>query len=249
MSNFKINSDYILDQNGYAQSYPVGTIIISMDSTIPDGWLLCDGRPVSQNDYPELYSVMGGMYGYSSPNFKLPPLVVNATHNPYPRSAVSLKPVANEPAYPNTFGHNHPVTMSGQSFSGHNYAHQHNQNSAGTNGDTHYHAHSVSGNTNTSSNAGGSSSGRAAGPNGPYASGPGGGTGHSHGGAYWSAGTDGQGFGHAHTAYFHSSNLQTNHTHNTNINSSTFSVSGQQTSTPGTDEYPLSKQVYFLIKH
>jgi microcystin-dependent protein len=247
MSDFKISSDYVLDQNGYTQSYPVGSVIISMSSTIPEGWLLCDGRPVSQNDYPELYSILGGFYGYSSPNFNLPPLVVNATHNPYPRSAVSLK--STEPSYPNVFGHSHNVAMTGHSFAGHNYAHAHNTNSAGTNGDTHYHAHNASGNSSGSSNSGGSSNQRLAGPLGPYASGPGGGTGHSHNGAGWSAVTDAGGFGHAHTANFHSSNLQTNHSHNTNMTSSTFSVSDAAIATPGTTQYPLSKQVYFLIKH
>ena len=247
MSNFKIGSDFVLDQNGYTQSYPVGSVIISMSSTIPDGWLLCDGRPVSENDYPELYSVLGSTYGYSSPNFNLPPLVVNATYNPYPRAAVSRK--STEPTYPTNFGHNHGVTMTGHSFAGHNYAHVHNTNALGSNADTHYHAHNASGNSSLSSNAGGSSPGRLAGPLGPYASGPSGGTGHSHGGAGWSAGTDAGGFYHAHYANFHSSNLTTNHSHNTNITDSTFSVSDTPISSPGTNQYPLSKQVYFLIKY
>jgi hypothetical protein len=54
MANLKIRSDKVLDKNGFIQNYPVGSIVIRANSTIDDGWLLCDGRPVNNNDYPEL---------------------------------------------------------------------------------------------------------------------------------------------------------------------------------------------------
>jgi hypothetical protein len=54
MANLKIRSDKALDKNGFIQNYPVGTIVIRANSTIDDGWLLCDGRPVNNADYPEL---------------------------------------------------------------------------------------------------------------------------------------------------------------------------------------------------
>jgi hypothetical protein len=54
MANLKLGSGAALDKNGFIQNYPVGSIIIRANSTIDDGWLLCDGRPVNNADYPEL---------------------------------------------------------------------------------------------------------------------------------------------------------------------------------------------------
>ena len=39
------------------QSFPVGTVLIWTSSTIPKGWLLCDGSAFSSSAYPALYSV------------------------------------------------------------------------------------------------------------------------------------------------------------------------------------------------
>ncbi len=39
---------------------PVGSIIAYGGSTPPLGWLLCDGQEVTNEQYPELYSVLGG---------------------------------------------------------------------------------------------------------------------------------------------------------------------------------------------
>lgn len=56
---------------------PVGAIIPFAGSTVPDGWLLCDGRTVSRADYSELFSVIGTMYGSGdgSTTFALPSLI------------------------------------------------------------------------------------------------------------------------------------------------------------------------------
>lgn len=35
-----------------------------------DGWLLCDGRPVKQEDYPELFSLIGVSFG--DPSAEIP---------------------------------------------------------------------------------------------------------------------------------------------------------------------------------
>lgn len=39
---------------------PVGSIIAYGGSTPPPGWLLCDGQEVQQEQYPDLYAVLGG---------------------------------------------------------------------------------------------------------------------------------------------------------------------------------------------
>jgi microcystin-dependent protein len=38
---------------------PVGSVTAYAGTTLPDGWLLCDGGSFRQQDYPELYVVLG----------------------------------------------------------------------------------------------------------------------------------------------------------------------------------------------
>ncbi len=52
-------------------SLPVGSIIAMADNVEPSGYLLCDGRVISQSDYPELYNYLGSRYGSAG---KLPDL-------------------------------------------------------------------------------------------------------------------------------------------------------------------------------
>lgn len=54
-------------------SIPVGSIILYSGEIIPDGFLICDGSILEQEDYPELFAVIGTTYGYySRTDFKLP---------------------------------------------------------------------------------------------------------------------------------------------------------------------------------
>lgn len=54
----------------------IGEIVIFAGSTNPNpNWLACDGSEVAQDDYPDLYTVIGDTYGSAgSGNFKLPDL-------------------------------------------------------------------------------------------------------------------------------------------------------------------------------
>lgn len=246
MENLKINADQVLDKDGNIQSYPIGAVIISVNSTIPDGWLLCDGSVYNISSYPSLGAHLGATYGGNgSTTFAVPPIVVNVTNNPNPRIVTST--LSSEAAYPSNYGHAHNISTNSTSFVSHSHTHNHNSWSGQASGAGNTsHAHSVSGNTNTSSNSGGSESTRAPGPAGPYASGPGGGTGHSHGGAGWSAGTNAADWNHTHGVNYHSSNI--NHSHNHNVTLPT-SSSINKTASPSSSQYPLSKEVYFLIKH
>jgi len=44
----------------------IGTIKAWSGSTVPENWMLCDGRALQQADYPELYAVVGVTYGTGS---------------------------------------------------------------------------------------------------------------------------------------------------------------------------------------
>lgn len=54
---------------------PIGTIQAFAFNTIPDGWLICDGGLLSINLFPELYSVIGTVFGGNGEsNFAIPDL-------------------------------------------------------------------------------------------------------------------------------------------------------------------------------
>ena len=54
---------------------PIGTIQVFAFNTIPDGWLICDGGILSINLFPELYSVIGTVFGGDGKNnFAIPDL-------------------------------------------------------------------------------------------------------------------------------------------------------------------------------
>lgn len=51
------------DQGGVLGQLPIGAQVPFGSKTIPDGWLLCDGRAVSRTTYKELFAVIGTTYG------------------------------------------------------------------------------------------------------------------------------------------------------------------------------------------
>jgi microcystin-dependent protein len=53
---------------------PVGVITLFSGSTLPDGWLLCNGATYSTTEYSELYDVIGYTYGGTEGNFAVPDL-------------------------------------------------------------------------------------------------------------------------------------------------------------------------------
>lgn len=253
MANFKISEDYIVDKNGYAQSYPVGSVVIIMSSTIPEGWLLCDGRPVSRTDYSELFSSISTTYGVGdgSTTFNLPPLVVNATHNPSGRYAVSRQ--SSEPAYP-SFAHNHyfyKANATNYTVSNYTAVHNHTNMNIDSNAANITHSHATmgggSGLNNVTSNA---ASSRASSANNTtqysndYV--------HDHGGAFTAtlSMTGAASVSHAHVIQVHSAdNISHSHTasQNTIVTFGATSYEGIESST--TTQLPLSKEAYFIIKY
>jgi microcystin-dependent protein len=59
-----------------SDALPVGTIIAwgGTSSSVPAGWMLCDGRALSKSAYPELFTAIGKSWGGSSAKFNLPDL-------------------------------------------------------------------------------------------------------------------------------------------------------------------------------
>jgi microcystin-dependent protein len=55
---------------------PVGTIIAWGGTTrsVPSGWMLCNGKPLSKSAYPDLFTAIGTSWGASGSNFNLPDL-------------------------------------------------------------------------------------------------------------------------------------------------------------------------------
>lgn len=72
--NKKVANVYNINNNSYA--VPIGCIIPFGGSTIPVGFLLCDGQAVSKTKYAELYKIVGNLYGESGSEdtFLLPDL-------------------------------------------------------------------------------------------------------------------------------------------------------------------------------
>jgi len=57
--------------------FPAGIIVpfAGKSSNVPNGWLLCDGRPFKKTDYPNLFDAIGTNWGGdATPNFFLPDL-------------------------------------------------------------------------------------------------------------------------------------------------------------------------------
>ena len=52
---------------------PIGTVVFYLGTTIPDGYLLCNGASLSRTEFPELFAVLGTKCGsVDSSHFTLP---------------------------------------------------------------------------------------------------------------------------------------------------------------------------------
>lgn len=112
---------------------PVGTIVMYAGSSVPSGWLVCDGGEYSNDTYPALSAALNGKYGSDFGTFFLPnlvskiPVAMNAnTSAPHNTSASSL----------DTFNHSHTATY-GTNGATVSLAHSHTSGGDGA------HTHSV----------------------------------------------------------------------------------------------------------
>jgi len=103
MANFKLLEDMSLPNKGTINYVP-GDIVMINSSTVPDGWLSCDGQSVSVSDYSELYSAIGTYYGsVGSPvtSFTVPDLNnQTSTFNKYITGTVGNASTWTAPTYP-----------------------------------------------------------------------------------------------------------------------------------------------------
>ena len=60
--------------SGSTDFLPAGVVVPFAGSTVPRGWLLCNGATVSAASYPALYAAIGTVYGGNSTSFRLPDL-------------------------------------------------------------------------------------------------------------------------------------------------------------------------------
>jgi hypothetical protein len=160
MENFKVKSG--VDVDGSFDSYvPVGAVIPIMFTTLPEGWLKCDGSSFSSNTYPALAQVLGNRYGTSSgTTYYLPnlndryPYIVTGTANATTGSKLTNTSSNNTSSVGLDHGHNTGNT--GENHQ-HNWGNYHNKsgpsnlsmNSGPINasGQGHFHGVNVSGAT------------------------------------------------------------------------------------------------------
>lgn len=57
-----------LEEQIAAESVPAGTIAAFAAGTIPEGWLLCNGRTISSENYPDLVNNIGDLWGDAEDN-------------------------------------------------------------------------------------------------------------------------------------------------------------------------------------
>jgi microcystin-dependent protein len=74
--NSSINTFEIYDGANWISLVPVGTILAFGGTTIPTGWMLCNGTAVSRATYSALFAAIGTAYGYgnNSTTFNIPDL-------------------------------------------------------------------------------------------------------------------------------------------------------------------------------
>jgi len=54
---------------------PTGSVFSYTGTTVPEGYLLCDGSTYNKNDYLDLYNAVKNTFGGDSNNFKVPNLI------------------------------------------------------------------------------------------------------------------------------------------------------------------------------
>lgn len=85
LNNINENINKLTESNYYLESnvLPIGTIVLWMGTSYPNGWLALDGSDISRTDYSELFALYGETYGSGdgSTTFTLPNQNANDTGN------------------------------------------------------------------------------------------------------------------------------------------------------------------------
>ena len=116
-------TDQLLDalKNFGKTVVPIGSVIFYLGTTIPDGYLLCNGASLSRTEYPELFEVLGTKCGsVDSAHFTLPD-----THHRFLEGTTTLSEVGsyiaaglpNITGFSNIAGYFDPLTEAGGALS------------------------------------------------------------------------------------------------------------------------------------
>lgn len=109
-----------------SDTLPIGAVVEWYSTVIPDNWLICNGQAISRTDYPDLFAVLGTIYGEGdgSTTFNLPnmssrfPVGYNKDDNDFN----SLGKIGGEKTHALTLSeipiNNIPTTTSGSSADG-----------------------------------------------------------------------------------------------------------------------------------
>jgi microcystin-dependent protein len=246
-NNLKINQGIDIDNLNNAHYYPGDIVMISSSSSIPEGWLDCDGQVYDENLYKELKDVLGTYFGggsaYKIPNLNASSLNDAAQNFPlYPSSITSTTQNYYQNPGDNT-SHFHIENFSNNSDPYGSEAHSHSTTAVSyqTNFATMNHTHAISTTpvavtANTASH-GGSASNRA----------------NTGSGALTVPSST-----HSHpiteVKAFSNSSAPSSHRHTVNINYSNSNVMNHThiinnlITTQNSNHYPLSKSMRFIIK-
>ena len=77
LNNMENGIEYLFEHGvGGGDTLPIGIILPFSDDNIPEGYMLCDGSPISRTTYATLFSVIGTTYGVGdgSTTFNIPNL-------------------------------------------------------------------------------------------------------------------------------------------------------------------------------
>ncbi len=69
-----VTKAYLVDLLKRMSNVPTGAVLAHAGSSIPDGFLLCNGALISRTTYSELFTAIGTLYGAGDGTFKLPDL-------------------------------------------------------------------------------------------------------------------------------------------------------------------------------
>lgn len=107
---------------------PTGAVTAFAGSVAPSGWILCDGRAVSKDTYPALFSVIGTTYGGTGlPNFNVPDLrgrdILGGGTKPLASTGgadTHVVGATNLPPHAHTVSHDHPNPTTSSDTHNHN---------------------------------------------------------------------------------------------------------------------------------
>lgn len=136
IKNKPVSNGRLKDSTGFIT--PVGGVIAYAGHTVPDGWLLCDGRLLNRANYSDLFDAIGTAWGNSnSSNFRLPDMrgmFLRGVDNSPTEGTSNTDPNSSSRTTTNSGGNtgNNVGTKQDDEFKNHTHGITANQRGAGT---------------------------------------------------------------------------------------------------------------------